>query len=206
MRTACILEVMDSLRNDPISRCWHGRLLYNGGAVVILGILFFWLSGLLLPGAILATTIYSYVDDQGTPVMTDNFENIPERYRAKVRVTEQAPKGTVDHSVAVDLQHKVAGWTNNIGVGFGKFIPTIYGVTHYQSQVLTVGSIAAVVCLLARFFGGQATRFLSLWCLIMLGLVVPALFFTSQNSPLDRLSGHAGTIQEKQQDRLKQAP
>lgn len=197
---------MDSLRADPISRCRHGRLLYNGGAGVILGILFFWFSGLLLPGAIFATTIYSYIDDQGTPVMTDNFENIPERYRAKVRVTEQAPKGTVDHSVAVDLQQKMAGWTNNIGAGFGKVIPTMYGFTHYQSQLLTIGGIAAVICLLARFWGGQATRFISLWCLVMLGLVVPALFFTSQNSPLDRLSGQAGTIQEKQQDRLKQAP
>jgi hypothetical protein len=197
---------MDSLRNDPIPRCRQGRHLYNGGAVVIWGILFLWLSGLLLPGAILATTIYSYIDDRGTPVMTDNFENIPERYRAKVRVTEQAPKGTVDHSVAVDLQQKMAGWTNNIGADFGKFIPTMFGFTHYQSQVLTIGGIAAVICLLARFFGGQVTRFLSLWCLIMLGLSVPALFFTSRDAPLDRLSGQAGAIQEKQQDRLKQAP
>jgi hypothetical protein len=197
---------MDSLRNDPIPRCRHGRLLYNGGAVVILGILFFWLSGLLLPGAILATTIYSYIDDRGTPVMTDNFENIPERYRAKVRVTEQAPKGTVDHSVVLDLQQKIAGWTNKIDAGFGKFIPTMFGFTHYQSQVLTIGGIAAVICLLARFFGGQATRFLSLWCLVMLGLSLPALFFTSRDAPLDRLSGQAETIQEKQQDRLKQAP
>lgn len=202
----CILEVMDSLRNDSIPRYRQGRHLYNGGAVVILGILFLWLSGLLLPGAILATTIYSYIDDRGTSVMTDNFENIPERYRAKVRVTEQAPKGAVDHSVAIDLQQKMAGWTNNIGAGFGKFIPTMYGFTHYQSQVLTIGGIAAVICLLARFLGGQATRFLSLWCLVMLGLVVPALFFTSQNSPLDRFGSQVETIQEKQQDRLKQAP
>ena len=38
----------------------------------------------------LATTIYSYIDDQGTPVITDNFKTIPERYRARVRTTEQA--------------------------------------------------------------------------------------------------------------------
>jgi hypothetical protein len=121
-------------------------------------------------------------------------------------VTEQAPKGTSVHSAAVKLRQKVGDLFQSSGGGGGTFAPNISGLTHYQSQVLTIGGIAAVICLLARFFGGQVTRFLSLWCLVMLGLVVPALFFTSQNSPLDRLSGQAGTIQEKQQDRLKQAP
>ena len=36
-----------------------------------------------------ATAIYSYIDEQGTPVMTDNFNTIPERYRTKVKTTEQ---------------------------------------------------------------------------------------------------------------------
>ena len=40
----------------------------------------------------------------------------------------------------------------------------------------------------------------------MLGLTVPALFFTSQDAPLDRLSGQAGKIQEKQQEHLQRAP
>jgi hypothetical protein len=197
---------MDSLRNDPIPRCRQGRHVYNGSAVVILGILLLWISSLLLPEIVFATTVYSYIDEQGTPVLTDNFESIPERYRAKVRVTEQAPKGTSVHSAAVKLQQKIGDLFQSSGGGLGTFAPNISGLTHYQSQVLTIGGIAAVICLLARFFGGEATRFLSLWCLIMLGLGVPALFFTSQNSPLDRLSGQAVTIQEKQQDHLKQAP
>jgi len=40
----------------------------------------------------------------------------------------------------------------------------------------------------------------------MLGLTVPVLLFTSQNAPLDLLSGQAGKIQEKQQEHLKRAP
>ena len=38
---------------------------------------------------VLATTIYSYIDDQGNPVFTDSPETIPEKYRAKVKSHEQ---------------------------------------------------------------------------------------------------------------------
>jgi len=173
----------------------------------ILGVLLFWIGSLLLPGLASAATIYSYIDDRGTPVLTDNFESIPERYRAKVRVTEQAPTGTSDHSVAVKLQQKIAGFTSNTGSGLGRFAPNVSGLTHYQSQILSIGGIVAVICLLARIFGrNQVIRFLSLWCLIMLGLIAPALFFTSQDAPLDRLTGQAEKIQEKQQEHLQRAP
>ncbi len=198
---------MDSLRNETIPRCRQGSVLLNGGAVAILGILLLWISSLLLPEIVFATTVYSYIDEQGTPVLTDNFESIPERYRAKVRVTEQASKGTSDHSAAVKLQQKIGDLFQGSGGRVGTFAPNISGLTHYQSQVLSFGGIVVVICLLARFFGrNQAVRFLSLWCLVMAGLIVPALFFTSQDGPLDRLTGQAGNIQEKQQDRLKQAP
>ena len=198
---------MDSLRNETIPRYRQGSVLLNGGAVAILGILFLWISSLLLPEIVFATTIYSYIDEQGTPVLTDNFESIPERYRAKVRVTEQAPKGTSDHSAAVKLQQKIGDLFQSSGGVVGAFAPNISGLTHYQSQVLSLGGIVAVICLITRFFGrNQAVRFLSLWCLILAGLIVPALLFTSQDGPLDRLTGQAGNIQGKQQDRLKQTP
>jgi len=202
-----ILMVMYPFSNTMIPSDQRGRFQLNGSAAAIFGILLLWISSLLLPEIASATTMYSYVDDRGTPVLTDNFENIPERYRAKVQVTEQASKGASDHSAAVELQQKVAGWAHNTGAGLGKFTPNISGLTHYQSQVLSFSGIVAVVCLLIRFFGrSQAIRFLSLWCLIMLGLIVPALLFTSQDAPLDRLSGQAGKIQEKQQEHLQRAP
>ena len=202
----CILMVMDSLRNETIQRCRQGHVLLNRGVVAILGILLLWISSVLRPEIVFATTIYSYIDEQGIPVLTDNFESIPERYRAKVRVTEQAPKGATYHSAAVKLQQKIGDLFQSSGGVVGAFAPNISGLTHYQSQVLSFGGIVAVICLLARFFGrNQAVRFLSLWCLVLAGLIVPALLFTSQDGPLDRLTGQAGNIQEKQQDRLKQA-
>jgi len=195
--------VMGSLRNKMIATVQRDRFLLNGTVASILGGLLFWISGLLFPGIASATTIYSYVDDRGTPVLTDNLENIPERYRAKVQVTEQAPKGVSDLSAAAKIQQQIAGWAQNTGTGLDKFTPNISGLTRYQSQVFSFGGLGAVVCLLARFFlRNQAVRFLSLWCLIMLGLIVPALVFTSQDAPLDRLTGQAGKIQQKQQNHL----
>jgi len=183
------------------------RIFVKARTGVIFGILLLWINSLLLPGIASATTIYSYIDDRGTPVLTDNFESIPERYRAKVRVTEQAPKGTSDHSAAIRLQQKITDLANSTGGGLGKFAPSISGLTQYQSQVFSYGGIVAVLCLLARFFGrNEVVRFLSLWCLIMLGLIVPALVFTSQDAPLDRLTGQAVNIQGKQQEHLQRAP
>lgn len=198
---------MYPFRNEMIPRNQGDRFRLNGNAATIFVLLLLWFTSFLLPEIASATTIYSYIDDRGTPVLTDNFESIPERYRAKVQVTEQASKGAADHSAAVRLQQKIADWAHDTGAGLGIVTPDISGLTHYQSQVLSFGGIAAVICLLARFLGrSQVIRFLSLWCLIMLGLIVPALFFTSQDAPLDLLSGQAGKIQVKQQEHLQRAP
>jgi hypothetical protein len=168
-----ILVLMYAFRNDMIPGNQRSYFRLNGRAAVIVGVLLLWISSLLLSAIASATTIYSYIDEQGTPVLTDNYESIPERYRAKVQVTEQAPKGASDHSAAVRLQQKVAGWASNAGTELGKFTPNISGLTHYQSQFLSFGGIVAVICLLAGFCAGNRP-FLSLWCLIMLGLTVPA--------------------------------
>lgn len=190
-----------------LPRDQRDRFRLNGSTAAIVGVLLLWISSLLLPEIASAATFYSYIDDQGTPVLTDNFDSIPERYRAKVQTTEQTPKDASDHSAAVRLQQKIAGWAPSAGGGLGKFAPNISGLTHYQSQVFSFGGIVAVICLLAMFFvRNQAVRFLSQWCLIMLGLIVPALVFTSQDAPLDRLTGQAVKIQEKQQEHLQRAP
>lgn len=199
--------VMDPFSNEMILKDREEHCLFYGGTAAIFGILFLWTSSLVFPGTVCATTIYSYIDDRGTPVLSDNIESIPERYRAKVQMTEQAPKSASDPSAAIRLQQKMTDLANSTGGGLGKFAPSISGLTQYQSQVLSFGGIVAVFCLLARLFGrNQVVRFLSLWCLVMLGLIVPALVFTSQDAPLDRLTGQTGNIQEKQQERLQRAP
>ena len=44
----------------------------------------------IVPHAVQATTIYSYIDEQGNPRFSDSMDNIPEKYRAKVKTHEQA--------------------------------------------------------------------------------------------------------------------
>lgn len=133
---------MRACGNKTIS--WHqrSRFRFNGRVASVLGVLLLWIGSLLSPEIACATTIYSYIDEQGTPVLTDNFESIPERYRAKVQVTEQAPKGPSEHSAAIRLQQKVAGWIQNAGAWLSVSVPSISGLTRYQSQVLNFGGIA----------------------------------------------------------------
>ena len=56
-----------------------GMLLGIGGAVLIV-------ANLAMPYAAAAEKLYSYINEQGTPVLTDDYNSIPERYRAKVKL------------------------------------------------------------------------------------------------------------------------
>jgi hypothetical protein len=154
-----------------------------------------------------ATTIYSYVDERGTAVMTDNYNNIPERYRSKVQITETSPSSHSTGSPMATLHNSVTHVTKDIAQGMKGLAPDIPGMSSYQSQILTYAGLIALVCLAAMYLSrGQVTRFLALWCLILVGLATPVLLYVSKDGPLDILRGKAGEIQEKQQDRLKQAP
>lgn len=199
--------VMYPFNHDLSDRDRRRPFLLNGSSAVLVGVFLLWISSLLLPEFASATIIYSYIDERGTAVMTDNYETIPERYRAKVQATEHAPQAATNHSKAVQLQQAVSDWTQVVRAQLGTFAPSISGFTPYQSQVLTVGGLVGVVCLLARLFArSQAIRFLSLWCLVMLGLTVPVLLFTSQDTALDLFTGRAVKAQEQQQDRLQRLP
>lgn len=193
--------------HDTIPRDQRSPFLLHGSAAVLVGVFLLWISSLLLPESVSATIIYSYIDERGTAVMTDNYETIPERYRAKVQATDHAPLVATNHSTAVRLQQSVSDWAQVARAQLGTFAPSISGLSSYQSQVLTVGGLVGVMCLLARLFArSQAIRFLSLWCLVMLGLTVPILLFTSQDSALDLFTGRAVKAQEQQQDRLQRLP
>jgi hypothetical protein len=172
----------------------------------LLGVL---LLGWLLPGSLQeagATTIYSYVDEQGTPVMTDNYNTIPERYRSKVKITDTSPSSQSTGSPMANLHNSVTHVTNDILKGMKGLVPDIPGMTSYQSQILTYAGLIALICIMAMYLSrSQVTRFLALWCLLLLGLATPVLLYVSKDGPIDILRGKAGEIQEKQQDRLKHA-
>ena len=154
-----------------------------------------------------ATTMYSYVDDQGTPVITDNFNTIPERYRAKVKTTEQisgAPQGT---SIAGTIHERVSNFGGQLRDMASGAVPDISGLSPSQSQILTYAGLAAIVLSVAMYMSkGQGVRLLALWCLIMLGLGTPILMYVSKDGPMDVMKSKAAQVEKQHQDRVRQIP
>jgi hypothetical protein len=169
------------------------------------------MSGLLMPLTSSmeagATTMYSYIDDQGTPVITDNFNAIPERYRAKVKTTEQTsnvPQGT---STAGTIHERVTKLGRQFTDMASNSVPNISGLSTSQSKILSYAGVAAIVLFIAMYMSnGQSIRLLALWCLIMLGLATPVLMYVSKDGPMDVIQKQAAQTEKKHQDRLQQIP
>ena len=152
----------------------------------------------------LATTIYSYIDEQGTPVITDNFNTIPEQYRARVRTTDQI---STDPQTPGTIQERLS----NLGRQFRDLVsgaaPNISGLSPSQSEILTYAGLAAMVLFVAMSVSkGQVVRFLALWCLIMLGLGTPVLMYVSNDGPMDVMKNKTSQIEKQRQDRAQQIP
>jgi hypothetical protein len=153
-----------------------------------------------------ATTMYSYIDEQGTPVITDNLNTIPERYRAKVKTTEMTPTTPQRSSTAGTIHEMVTNWGRQLRDMISGATPNISGLSHSQSQILTYAGLASIVLLAAMYLSkGQMVRLLSMWCLIMLAIGTPVLLYISDDGPADVMKSKAAAIQGKQEERLKQA-
>jgi hypothetical protein len=182
---------------------------HQGRWILTIGLLAV-VSGFLLPLASMeawATTMYSYIDDQGTPVITDNFNAIPERYRVKVKTTEQTSSASQGTSTAGAIHERVTSWQKRVtGITSGA-VPNISGLSPSQSKILTYAGVAAIVLLIPMYMSkGQSIRLMALWCLIMLGLATPVLMYVSKDGPMDVIQKQAAQTEKKHQDRLQQIP
>ena len=154
-----------------------------------------------------ATTIYSYIDEQGTPVMTDNFNTIPERYRARVKTTEQVATASQRASTVGTIHERVSNFGRQLRDMLSGAAPNISGLSPSQSGILTYAGLAAVVLLVAmNMMKGQFIRLLALGGLIMLGLATPVLMYVSDDGPMDAIKSQASQIEKQHQDRLRQVP
>lgn len=157
----------------------------------------------LFVGVATANPLFSYRDEQGTNVITDNYASIPAKYHAKVVIVEQDADQA---NQSLGMTQGVGGFLNTLDRAVGSTTISMPGMSQYQSHALTVTGVLALLCFaLRQFSSSQVTRFLTLWVLIMLGIITPALVFLSQDGPLDRLRGQASNIQTKQLDHLKHA-
>ena len=155
----------------------------------------------------LATTMYSYIDEQGTPVITDNLNTIPERYRARVKTTEQISTTPQRTSIAGTIHERVSNLGRQLVDMASGAAPNISGLSPSQSQILTYAGLAAIVLLVAMNVSkGPGVRLLALWCLIMLGLATPVLMYVSKDGPMDVMKNKASQIEKQHQDRIQQIP
>ena len=155
----------------------------------------------------LATTMYSYIDEQGTPVITDNFNTIPEQYRARVKTTEQISTAPQSTSTIGSINERLSHFGGQLRAMVSGAAPNISGLSPSQSEILTYAGLAAIVLLVAMNLSkGPFIRLLALWCLIMVGLATPILLYLSNDGPMDVMKNKASQIEKKHQDRVQQIP
>ena len=202
---------------------WIGSIRPRLGWIMLTGLLLLGMDP--YPFQAHATTIYSYIDEQGNPRFSDSMENIPEKYRAKVKTHEQAtpqerPPSAFDSVKAIALP-PIAAMKQKVTEllqGFGIALPSASMKTasvpspasssdmnSSQSQIVNYAGAAAVVLLLLMYFSkSQLMRLLALCLLVTLGVATPVLLYVSDNGPMTSMKGRATAVGQAQQDRLKQ--
>jgi hypothetical protein len=151
-----------------------------------------------------ATTVYSYIDDQGNPVFTDRPETIPERYRAKVKTHERpdAEKQSTSASVKEKVVEKVKG----LGATLPSLSLNLKNLGSSQSDILTSAGIAAMVLICVMYFCKKSPmiRLLALGLLFVLAIGTPVLMYTSNGGAMDVMKKKATATGQAQEDRLQQ--
>jgi hypothetical protein len=148
-------------------------------------------SGVSLSGKALAGSMYSYVNEEGATVITDDLKKVPERYRKQVKVTEV--KGQDSSRVAgwmSDVVSRVKETVSGLDVPFPeKLIP---GLTNYQSAVLIGGFVVSVLAFaMMTLFRNPGVKFAMKWVLMFVVVgTVYALYF----SELDGLGSDGSQI------------
>lgn len=179
-----------------------------GGTGLVLSMMVFCLAPV---AEIQATTIYSYIDEQGNPVYTDAPETIPEKYRAKVKTHERidrtaaGPGGTLKTEAVkqtVKAQAKDA-WTKLLSYRI-----TVGGLSSGQLDVLNYAGAAALILLIIMFLSKKRpmVRLLCFSLLIVLGIGTPVMMYIGEGGTVEVMKKKAIAAGQAQEDRLQQVP
>jgi len=152
-----------------------------------------------------AKTVYTYIDEHGNPMFTDNPKAIPERYRAKVKTIEQPAAEEVPVSISQSIERHLRAYIRDVRAVMPAFQNGIYGLTPRQSEYVMYGGLLAVVLLIIMYLGKSPfTRLLGFALLLLTGIALPVLLYISDEGPADQLRKAATTAGQAQQDRLQQ--
>src|SRR5262245_42398414 len=97
---------------------------FRSGAIVMLFVGFFAPLG---PANVNTKSLYSYTDEKGTRIITDNYNKIPPSYRARVTAVEQEEEG---YGGDIERVGKLVGSAK----GFVVHVP---GMSFHQSKIIT---------------------------------------------------------------------
>ena len=180
----------------------------NGGLLASLLLLWF---GCFMAGPIenAWAATYTYVDDKGTVVFTDNKDNIPARYRARVKVLEERESakggGGLIEKGATAVEQVTAKVTGKITDTASQSPITIPGLSPYQSKVLSLACVAAVLMAGTMLLSGNpALRFLMRWLLVLLAIGTTATMFFSEGGLAQKATGAAKELERTQQQKSQQ--
>ena len=163
--------------------------------------------------------IYSYVDERGNIVATDRLENIPERYRARVKVTESVESEKPASGASPLASTSLRG--EDLLVRLIDHLPSslIPGMSTYQS-VMFIGGFLTIVLFYGagKLTGSAFLRLLMPWAIGFLGLAT--LYFMYVSDLGDKVAARSAAksdgslihqfqekgkhIEDQKQERLKQ--
>ena len=176
----------------------------NGGFLA--GLLLLWF-GCFMTGPIETAwaATYTYVDDKGTVVFTDNKDSIPARYRARVKVLEEGESAKGAGGLIEKGATAVEQVTGRITDTASRFPITIPGMSPYQSRVLSLAFVAAVLMGGTMLLSGNpAVRFLMRWLLVLLAIGTTATMYFSEGGLTQKAKGTAREMERTQQQKAQQ--
>jgi hypothetical protein len=149
--------------------------------------------------------LYTYTDDHGQSVITDDYSTIPIDRRAKVTVNSGDPKANSPGTMSFqNIDASIKSFARGLVESIGGNAIAIPGMSLHQSKILNYAGIIVIVCLLGMNLSrGQGIRFLSLWCLIMTCIATPLLLYISQDGPADVMKKKAAQIEETHSRRMQ---
>ncbi len=135
-----------------------------------------------VPAVGLSATVYTYVDDKGTVVMTDQLKKVPPRYRNKVKTLEQndppprvdpvsgpaPPDGSRPAPMPAQTRAVVDEQKRSWSQFFWNALPEeiVPGLTQYQSVLLIGGFvIGSTLFAVLMFTRNPALQFAMKWAL-----------------------------------------
>jgi len=171
----------------------HGGFRLGVGFVLVCVVMMTW----LIPGAWMdasATTIYSYTDEAGNAVYTDDMRKVPEKYRSTGQQFERKAQSSASERV------------KDFGSNLRSFRINMDGMSTEQSTVLNYAGGAAVFLLIVMYLSKESPmiRLLALGLLIVIGIGTPVLIYSGEGGALNVMKNKADEASRAKDSRLKQ--